>query len=231
MPRVLLEFLRKRAGKDATDKDVAYLGLKDPLFSEYPVELRSVAAACKVIYIVRDPRAVTLSYRENRWGLGVNVYCGAQRWLRQNQVLLEVHREFPGSSMLIRYEDLLADPSTWIPRALEFLNIPFHDAVMEHQNSKSYYPAEAENINAGRPLDASIAERWISALSPREVALINGVCTELMAFFGYQEMSSQRVIPGVAERRFYELQQSLVGEWQLQRRLREKRRDRARRRG
>ena len=75
----------------------------------------------KVIHLVRDPRGNAASIVKHT---GVGVARAARQWLHYNAEADRVRRLFPAESwMLVRYEDLCADPQATLDRIARFVGV------------------------------------------------------------------------------------------------------------
>jgi len=125
------------------------------------------------LHIVRDPRAVVSSMQEAREArLGrATVEQGARFWNTLVGTAIRKGRRMPpGRYFQVRYEDLLADPSSTFGSVLEFLG----------------EPAEPLLDLVEKETDRSRAERWRDLLPERDVRLVEQVCAELMTELGYE---------------------------------------------
>lgn len=194
-------------------------GLKDPELTYHIQDLEKFLPESKFVVIVRDGRAVTNSYMENKWGLGTNAYTGAQRW--SNEVALQVafkekHNE---SVHLLRYEDLVMQPAKELRDLLEFLEIPFHEDVLQYSQKPSFYHRTRENQNTYRKPDIKLANKWQEKLSSRQKSIVETVAGTMLSRFDYPVSGVKHKI-GVLEKAYYLTQQKIVGELQIQYRWR-----------
>lgn len=79
----------------------------------------------RVLHMVRDPRAVAFSWRRSKGDLAqMHPLTSTWHWLRFNVAADAVRRRWPDQSMLLRYEDLAADPQAAVARVLELAGRP-----------------------------------------------------------------------------------------------------------
>jgi hypothetical protein len=226
---IFREFLRKQAEKHQPQKALTHLSLKDPLLTDHLDQVERALQFAKAIIIVRDPRGVVRSYMENAWGLGTNVYTGSLRWRREVQQQLNLHVAYPDRTYLIRYEDLVRDLPATLSATCEFLGIEYDEEMLSYDSPGNGVALNRENRNVFKPLSSSVADRWESELSDRQKAIIESVCSEIMRELHYP-LLGRTVNPGMVERQWYRLHQAVLGEIQLQYRMRLARRARKRRR-
>lgn len=168
----------------------------------------------KVVLLVRDPRDVLVSYfahrtrRDRTYDGTLSAFVrepgyGAERiatflaaWWR--------HRTVPRGFLLVRYEDLHADPRKELERLARFAGLPHGDTELEEAAAFGQFDRMAAMERAGalgdkrlRPGDASDPESykvrrgevggWAAALAPVDAAWVSGVMARtLPAELGYR---------------------------------------------
>ena len=137
--------------------------------------------------LVRDPRDVLCSWR---------AFARKKRIAEQNPELIDlpaatlaaswkaiyesVFREIE-EHMLLRYEDLCADPKARVSDFLGYLGLDWRPEV-----EKAF---EENDTFRGHGTASSLEEsmgRWRRELGPEDLEIVEGQCGELMAKFGYQ---------------------------------------------
>jgi hypothetical protein len=215
--------IKLRYGKDLDDlmrsEGKSVWGLKDPELTHYLTDLKSFLPEARFIVITRDPRAVVNSYMENKWGLGTNAYTGALRWRDEIRTQLAFEAELPREVLRIRYEDLVVHPKATLDRVCQFIDAPFDDAMLAHDQQKSFIRRGRENADTARALDESLTRKWKDKLSSHEIAVIDSICRGVMVEVGYSPETSHYAVPAwlVA---FYRMHQAVLGELQIQYRWR-----------
>ena len=149
------------------------------------------------LHIVRDPRAVAasmLAYAREDWAHegDPDVLTAAEAWLSAVTI---GHCELAslGERLIeIRYEDLLASPDATLALILSRLGLN----AMGYDRERFSIEAVKRRGTAGSPLDPAwenrenffrrgTAQGWTGELSRAQIAVIDGVCAEMMAEFGY----------------------------------------------
>jgi hypothetical protein len=160
----------------------------------------------KVICMIRDPRAVIVSYRDwkNQGGFDFEKDPGHREELerdheraRQSYNLLlmsmlwrstvgaaeRAAREFgPERVRLVKYEDLARNPREHLSATCEWLGLPFEEAMLEAPMSNSSF-ARYE-LRSG--VSTESIDRWRKKLSAVEVGIIQAVCRSAMNRMGYE---------------------------------------------
>ena len=113
-----------------------YLCNKDPLVLNYMEDIVRIFPQGKFICMVRDGRAVAYSIVSRNVTIsGVdskNYMSAALFW---NKVVERMSTDCTNNRqrcLMVRYEDLVADPRLWMTKILQFLDIPWHDNVLHH---------------------------------------------------------------------------------------------------
>jgi LPS sulfotransferase NodH len=130
----------------------------------------------RFVHIVRDPRAVTESWRNVPWTNG-SLEADAEVWRRY---LATARREPPLRAPLheVRYEALIADPEAATRELCRAIGIEFAPAMVH------FHATEADALNVERepwkadalkPVQRDAVERWRTRLEADEIAAIEAV--------------------------------------------------------
>jgi len=138
----------------------------------------------KFIHLLRDPRDVARSSVGMGWT--GNSFYGVDHWIATEQAWAEAN--IPDDQVFeIRFEDLMQDLETGLSRMCDFLGLPFDPAMLDYHENSTYGPP-----------DPSIAQKWKTKASVREIALIEGRVGELLTACGY-EPNGGTATPGMLE--------------------------------
>lgn len=153
--------------RDAVIRFPPYSDLPDPRVfrNEIPLYLDLYP---RVIYVVRDPRAVLVSFwhmflaRFAPVSLSLDAFVG--HYLDRTGPFVEWHRELPGwgahveawapraearaDTLLVRYEDLVRDRRTWIGRLAAFLDLDAPDELIDLATRRGAFRAMQANEDA-----------------------------------------------------------------------------------
>ena len=176
--RMFSSMVRELAG------EARVYGEKTPLHVRWVRPLLASLPALRVIAVVRHPCAVAASHRHLEWGTH-DTPTFAVRWRHDQQQLLAAIHDFPGRITVLRYEDVVADPS----RCREMLA----DVLQT-------VPADAESIagkitqthaawwgeRAVSDIDKDSLEKWRAELDREEVRVVTSLCRHEMRAFGYR---------------------------------------------
>ncbi len=153
-----------------------------------------------VLHLVRDPRAVAYSWRRHKPesdGLenGEMPRHGALyatvRWLGINAVADIVRkREFSERSMLLRYEDFIANPRLHTERILLWLGAGTEPTPFVEEHTIALSTNHAVSGNPSRFDMGTIVlredRRWREELQPLDRAVATGVAAPLLGHYGYR---------------------------------------------
>jgi hypothetical protein len=209
---VSIKDLLKKEGK-------SIWGLKDPQLTEHLESLKQFLPEARFIIITRDARAVVRSYIENAWGLGTNCYTGAQRWKREIEIQLAFQKELPEYVLQVRFEDLILNQKESLQKICEFIKVPFDESMLNYASKKSFVSKNRQSINTFRDPDPSVLEKWREGLNEHQIKVINTVCGDSLEELGYSVADNFYNIPEWLKL-YYNIHQSIIGEIQIQYRLR-----------
>lgn len=146
----------------------------------------------KVVYLVRDPRAVMSSRLKLPWCYDTP-NCTDHRALcakmTANLDLLE-KLDRPCSTVLVRYEDMIANISTLTNHLAHFLGLgpltsSFHRWLTEHTERDDVLGDPHSTYRDVSRLATS--STWHQELAPEAVREIEAVCGDVMARLGYEK--------------------------------------------
>jgi hypothetical protein len=193
-------------------------GLKDPELTGYLSDLKSFFPDSKYVVIVRDARAVTKSYIENKWGLGTNVYTGAQRWVSEVALQYDFYKNNE-NVYLLRFEDLIFDSKKEIIKLLNFLEIEFDEKVLSFNETPTLYHMTRENKNTFSSINKNIPNKWEETFTKKEIEIIETIADKELLELGYK-LKFEKINISSLQKFFYRVHQFIIGEVQIQYRWR-----------
>jgi len=168
-------------------------GQKTPKFVRHLPLLSRAFEDAQFIHLVRDGRAVATSYLRATWG-PTNLIAAAHYWRRNVLLGLRFAKSAPGRCLVVRYEDLVADPASEISRVLAFLDEPFDDRVVRyHEHSSCVLPAVTRKQFSllGKPITRNRAMDWKRRLSEKRIVAFESVAGPLLHRLGYERVCPQ----------------------------------------
>ncbi|NJE42903.1 sulfotransferase [Thermococcus sp. GR6] len=190
---IFLEYLRQ------TDK--IFLGAKNPVYASNIQLLEELYPGCKIIYLIRDPRAIYLSKTNDEFSRNLKRKINSKSlsnlfdFLTLTRVILEYTLLFKTykknknkrNLYLVRYEDIVTSPKDTIKRICVFLNVPFKVSML-------YVTGKPSSINqraSRRSIDPKSAYLWKKRIHPWENLLLTRILYKSMKEFGYIKESDR----------------------------------------
>lgn len=193
---VILHLWARREGLPrAGEKTPGHYAHLDTLLSWFP--------DARVVFLVRDPRAVLHSIRDAYWWHG-DVERTARRWAEASRVL-RAH-EADQRVRPLSYERLAREPRTELRALWSWLDLAFDDAVVEgiqplrrpdsrHDDAQQWYQHNRSRLVA--PINADAVDRWRTHLKRREIAVVEHAAGEQLEARGYERTDTR---PSAARR-------------------------------
>lgn len=173
-----LEVYAKKSGKSRVgEKSPTHLKHVDKIIQWYP--------DAKIICIVRDGRDVVKSLIAAPW-IHNNLIKHCIMWREQMQLIDELAGRYSNSVLVIKYEELLLDPSRVIAAICEFCSEKYTDQMLQPQKT-SVVPAWEKGWkgNADSNFDPSKIAMWRSTCSDKELMLMQFIMGEQLLKWGY----------------------------------------------
>jgi hypothetical protein len=135
--------------------------------------------------IVRDPRDVVASQLGRGFKRSVERIAG--HWRDYYERFHRFSRLHPRRSLVLRYEDLVADPEPQYARIFGLLGLEYGEEVRRYWDSKaSVHNTRHNNAPAvGRQPFTTSVSRWREDLQPADLATVERVCRRAMTRFDY----------------------------------------------
>lgn len=161
---------------------------KSTFMIEHVAAILRLAPDARFIFMVRDGRDVAVSAKDSIFN-HFHVYYSAQRWSREQRLGLDWMAQLsPEQIMLLRYEELIADPHSVVRSICTFLGEPFEEQMLEYHRSGEARKSGSLSIswkNTSRPVMSGNAAKFRERLTEREILLFEAIaCRELDAL-GY----------------------------------------------
>ncbi|HUJ21283.1 MAG TPA: sulfotransferase [Bryobacteraceae bacterium] len=135
---------------------------------------------CRIIHLVRDPRDVAASTMRMPWAAR-SVVASARAWRACNLAAYQSRRR--PNYLMLRYEDLVADPGEQLGRICRHIGVECAPAILGAAD------VEARVRWWGRRAHGTLTEerlgRWRVDLAPWQAAAVERVAGPHMEMFGY----------------------------------------------
>ncbi len=165
-------------------------GEKTPFTANHLETLFGWFPDARVIYMLRDPRAVVSSLRQIPWLADVGVRAHARSWA--DGVHRALSNEPDPRVFQIRYEHLVFRPTEILEEVCRFLEEPFSPDmldgrdVLEAATLRGREGWEKDHISAALgPVHEMSVDKWQRQLTPAEIAVIEHRCGPVMDRAGY----------------------------------------------
>jgi len=192
-------------------------GCKSTFVVDHIEAVLAVCPEARFLWLVRDPRDVAASSRLSMFS-PFHPWFTAQLWRRQQAAGWRGQAAHPENFLLLRYEELLADPEATVRRVCDFLGEEFDPAMLEYHLTKAARHSSALSAcwqNTGKPIQVgNSGRRGRKKLSRSEVRLVEEACGDLLPGLGYSRQSADAdsARPGRWRRFWFHLQDRY---WQL----------------
>jgi hypothetical protein len=168
-------------------------GDKTPLHTWHMKDMAALFPDAQFVGIVRHPGGTTVSLTtrfRRRFDRAVT------HWLRLNNQLVREGARLGERFVLLRYEDLVAQPREVMTELLAWLGEPWSDDVLRHHEVQVRAGSRRTSdglTRPGDPIDPERASRWASALSDEERTELTTRTAAWAAFFGYDVAAPQHL--------------------------------------
>ena len=139
----------------------------------------------KIVHVIRDVRAVTLSLQKTDWGRAMTPFF-PRFWNYSNLYLHELYREYAHKYLLVKYEDLVSHPESVFRRITDLLGVEFQDEMLDHTHRGMTKRADVHHQLIAEPYQTQRAGAWRSEISPELRDLCESQAHEAIGAFGYR---------------------------------------------
>ena len=158
----------------------------------------------RIVYVLRDPRAVVSSMQAVPWG-GRDTDQFARQWLQCLRIMAKW--ETDERVDVVAYEQLVDDPEQQLRRMCRFLNEEYSPAMCDRSEAnllleKRQGWAGQALTEALKPLSRDSISKWRSNLSEYQVAVIEHLARREMLSLGYQPVT-RRLTPAQFVRMYW----------------------------
>ena len=188
----------ERIGKAyANERHAKIWGEKTPGHALWLPQIRELFPRARVLFSVRDPRDVVVSY-DDRWGGGRRdaeyIACTAALLKHYLSHLLE-HPGFPPEQIYwVRYESLTSQPQAELEQICRFMGVAFEPAMLafyrNYLNVKDDMAEGQHHALLGKPATTEKVGRYREALTSSQTALVERLLGDKMQALGYSLSST-----------------------------------------
>eukprot|EP00088_Acartia_fossae_P048322 TRINITY_DN5270_c0_g1_i4.p1 TRINITY_DN5270_c0_g1~~TRINITY_DN5270_c0_g1_i4.p1 ORF type:complete len:377 (-),score=68.73 TRINITY_DN5270_c0_g1_i4:216-1346(-) len=168
---------------------------KDPFTLKSGSYLKQLFPNGKFLFMIRDGRASVHSIITRKvtiTGFDLKSYRQClQKWNTAITAMNEQCKELgPNHCLPVYYEQLVLHPEKWMRKILQFLNLPWDDAVLHHEqqiNKKggvSLSKVERSSDQVIKPINLDALSKWVGHI-PQDVVDDMADVAPMLAHFGY----------------------------------------------
>ncbi len=182
-----------RSQNDATSKTI--WGDKTPAYTRFVSTLAAMYPNSVFIHIVRDPRAVAMSWIATDWGPNTALHAGIEWTKRVSQAIDGFSQISSSRCFTARYEDLVSDPLKTLDAICHLVGIDYSDELIKASDAiDDCLPGEyfkQLHSRCGKEMDPSRLQRW-KQMDSHSISLIEAGCWDLMKQFDYDPVQRSR---------------------------------------
>lgn len=157
----------------------------------------------KFIHIVRDPRPIYLSMRDNPWFPESDPVSAAATWIESVPKGWMHARKHPDRVIEVRYEDILADPEPALRRLCDFIGIAFSPAMLKGGAVRLPAFTQAQHALTASGAQKSKIGGWRAQIADEDDRIIRALCNLWMLEYGYLDAPFYAEVPFGAKLRHF----------------------------
>lgn len=148
---------------------------------------RAFGEATRVVGLVRDPRAVLASINRfmDRDEQG-DLRRFARQWATTDRILRAWAEALPERMLLVRYEDLVAEPEPVLRRLSALLDIPWDAAVLRPTTTTGKWGAVSRGGEPGAAINTRSLTKYREQLEPETIRRLEELLAPRMLAWGYE---------------------------------------------
>jgi len=150
---------------------------------------------CRVIQVIRDPRASYASFRKVQVGSNQ-----VSRFVKDWMNAAEADLALAGNERYLRvkFEDLVAGPEKVSASICEFLGIEYDPEMMKfhERGTAGFSPEQVHHQNTRKPVFQTSVAKWKGELSNTQIGLLESYLAEHMKRLEYELTGVKVVAPG-----------------------------------
>ncbi len=160
-------------------------GEKTPGHVQYAQTLLDTFPKCRILFMVRDPRASFASFRKSKVGTGqISSFVKTWSFAATTEQSLNTNPR----CMRVQYEDLVTNTEHVMQSVCSFLGLTFEASMMNYhdRDDPDYSPEQSHHKNTLKPIFTSGLNKWKSALTDNQIGLLEHCLGKQMGPLGYE---------------------------------------------
>ena len=172
---------------------------KNNYYINYLDELPKIWPQAKFIHLIRDGRDVACSYKDlqnldtkskYRPNLPTSIEVIAEEWVNNNNVIHNLNNKYPNRYFILKFEDLILNPTQILQDVCGFLDLKFSDQMLIYYKSQDNNKLEPEETmdwkrKTREKPDVHRVNRYKNVLSREEIKIFNSIASANLKFYGY----------------------------------------------
>lgn len=177
-----------------SDQGMTRWGDKTPLNTRSLSEISRIVPHAQYVHLVRDPRAVALSYvraaQGNKMIKEATIEDAAQRWVCAERSIAAFKQQLNAQNYLqVRFEDLLTRPQETLRGVCDFLSLTYSDEMVERDKSAVLGLGDVElykhHDRALREIDPERVNEWSKHISVAQQKSIEKITLQYAQQYAY----------------------------------------------
>lgn len=167
----------------AFDPDAFYYGDKTPFLVYYLDWIKAIFPNSRIIYLVRDGRAVINSYINSR---GYDLQKAMHRW--KGSITSYVKSDVAGdddSSEVLKYEDFILDTRSQLINLCTFINVPFEEGMLDPEFFDMGDTHLAHHANVKNEINKNSLDKWKEEMTSNDILYLNNELKKELSYFEY----------------------------------------------
>jgi hypothetical protein len=196
-----------------------------PLNRDYFPALLATYPNARFIHVVRDPRPIYLSMRDNPWFPESDPFSAAMTWIESVPKGRLHATRHPDRVIETRYEDVLADPERELRRLCGFVGLEFTPAMLQGGAVRLPAFTRSQHALTTGGVQKSKIGGWRDQITAEEDRILCALCNLWMLEYGYLDKPVYDRIPFRIKLRHYlagapRRLQGKIAVWRVDRRTR-----------
>jgi hypothetical protein len=162
--------------------------MKEVWCNEFASPVLRTFPGSKAIFLIRDPRAIAASFNSTGKRYPCLFYAKQWRKLVTFANLFSQDARYKDKVLIIRYEDVVGDPSVTAKSICDFLGIAFSDDMVngsKFRDGRGGQWTQNSSYGTSPEITKKFTEKWKEVLTPQEIKLIEKICFYEMKLLNY----------------------------------------------
>ena len=160
--------------------------------AEFAVFLKQMMPDSRFVHIIRNPYATLAAIRQSKTKDRYPYLRDYLLLLQNSYYYLFKNKALIDNYLVIRYEDLLSDPSNTMKRVSDFLEIDFTNSLLEPTIMGKKWAGNSSNNQSFEKISKKPLTNWKSTITDLEIQLVNQFFTHILENHNYEKLSTKK---------------------------------------